>query len=321
MRMSRDHAGAARAGKEGSGPHHLSVQIDVTIVADIGEQAHVAVELILSNASPDWLFVCIPGGGMNRRYFDLPTPAGEAEVSFAAAMAAQGHAVLLIDPVGSGESSVPDDAYDIHPDRLAAANGLAVRHILDGLRAGTLTDLCPARPALRSIGVGHSLGALLTIVQQAAEPMHDALALFGFHTGGLPGQLTQADLALDVADTRARLVEIARGRFPSPSIDLQAPPSSRPVSAASAIERVMLTPSYMAMLPGMIAADAAAIDVPILIALGDSDLHGDPHRTPAAYPGSPDITLLVLRDTRHNHFLYPSRTAFFDRVARWAASL
>lgn len=320
--MNRDQAGAARAGTEGSGPHRLPLRIDVTIAAGIGEQAHVAMELVLGSASPDWLFVCIPGGGMNRRYFDLPTPPGEEEVSFAAAMATLGHAVLLIDPLGSGESSLPDDPYRLHPDRMASANAAVVRHILDGLRAGTLTDLCPARPGLRSIGVGHSLGALLTIVQQAAEPLHDALALFGFHTGGLPGQLTEADTGLDMIDTRARLVEITRARFPDFSwIELKAPPSSRPVSAASALERVFMTPSYMAMLPGMIAPDAAAIDVPILIAMGDGDLHTEPHRMPAAYPSSADIRLLVLRDTRHNHFLYPSRTAFFDRVARWAVSL
>ncbi|WP_157216767.1 alpha/beta hydrolase [Flavisphingomonas formosensis] len=298
------------------------LRIDVTEAAALGCAAHIAVELIVpGDAVPRFLFVCVPGGGMNSRYFDLPTPPGETEVSFARAMLAEGHAVAMIDPLGVGGSSVPEDGFALHPDRMAESHAVATRQILGGLRAGTLIEGYPAAPELRSIGVGHSMGALLTIVQQAAEPMHDALALFGFHTGGLPAQLSEGDFGLDPVDTRTRLVELTRKRFPDAFIALEPPPSSRPVSAAVAIDRVYLTPSYMAMLPGMIAADAAAIDVPVLIALGDGDLHREPHRTPAAYAGSPDITLLVLPDTKHNHFIYPSRTRFFDRVARWAEAL
>lgn len=294
----------------------------MTEAAALGADAYLAVDLLVPDGTvPRFLFVCVPGGGMNSRYFDLPTPPGEAEVSFARAMLAEGHAVAMIDPLGVGGSSIPEDGFALHPDRMAQSHAVATRQILGGLRDGTLIEGCPAAPALRSIGVGHSMGALLTIVQQAAEPFHAALALFGFHTGGLPAQLSEADMDLDPADTRARLVELTRKRFPDAFIALEPPPSSRPVSAASAIDRVYLTPSYMAMLPGMIAEDAAAIDVPVLIALGDGDLHAEPHRTPAAYARSPDITLLVLQDTRHNHFIYPSRTRFFARVARWAEAL
>ena len=32
-------------------------------------------------------------------------------------------------------------------------------------------------------------------------------------------------------------------------------------------------------------------------------------------------TLLVLPETKHNHFVYPSRTHLFERVARWAENL
>jgi len=304
-------------------PHSVHrMRFDVTEAAALGAAAHIAAELFLpGDRAPQLLLTCIPGGGMNSRYFDLPTPPGEEEVSFAQAMLARGHAVLLIDPLGVGESSIPEDGFLLHPDRMAASHAMVVRQILAGLRDGTLIEGRPPLPALRSIGVGHSMGALLTIVQQATDPMHDALALFGFHTGGLPAQLGEADIGLDPVDTRARLIALSRTRFPDPFIALAPPPSSRPVSAATAIDRVYLTPSYMAMLPGMISADAAAIAVPVLIALGDGDLHAEPHRMPAAYSGSSDITLLVLPDTRHNHFIYPSRTRFFDRVARWAEAL
>ena len=50
-------------------------------------------------------------------------------------------------------------------------------------------------------------------------------------------------------------------------------------------------------------------------------LHGDPYRTPQAYSASPEVTLLVLPDTKHNHFVYPSRTHLFERLANWAENL
>lgn len=303
-------------------PGRTQFRVDVTEVAGLNAPAHLCVELLLpEDGMPRLLFVCVPGGGMNSRYFDLPTPPGEDEASFSKAMLAKGHGVLLVDPLGVGNSTLPEDAYLLHPDRMAASHALAIGQVLNGLRRGTLiAGLAPAH-GLRSIGVGHSMGALLTIVQQAAEPLHDGLAVLGFHTVGLPDQLTEGDLAIDPADARARLVEMARTRFPVAFLPPKVPPASRPLSTVAALDRINLTPSYMAMLPHMIAADAAAITVPLLLAVGDNDLHGDPHRMPITYSGSKDITLLVLEDTRHNHFIFPSRSRLFERVAYWAENL
>lgn len=300
----------------------LKLQFDVTEAAGFGEPMQIAAELLLpAGAAPDLLFVCIPGGGMHRVYFDLPTPEGEAEVSFARAMAAKGFAVALIDPIGVGESSRPSDPYELHPDRAAAANGEAVRQIIAGLRAGTLTDIVPAAPDMRVIGAAHSYGALLTVLQQARTPMYDAVCLMGFHTGGLPAQINDYDRSLDPAYAREHLIELARKRFPMSTITMNPTPSKRPVSAVMASDVIYLTSSYMMMLPDMASLDAAAIKVPVMIVLGDGDLHADPHATPSAYSGSPDVTLIVLPETRHNHFVYPSRTHLFERVARWANSL
>lgn len=318
--MTAASSAAAVAPIQATARRHC-LRIDVTEAADLGEPLELAVELLLPEGQPQLLFVCVPGGGMNRRYFDLPTPDGQAEASFARAMAARGHAVALLDPLGIGESSLPADAYRLHPDRMAAANAHAARHVLDGLRAGSLIEGVRACPKLRAVGAGHSFGALLTIVHEAASPTFDAVALLGFHTAGLKEHLTAADHALDVADARQRLVEIVRTRFPKPYLLLEAPPSTRPVSATPATDRVLMTGALMAMLPGMVSADAARIEVPVLLAFGDGDLHDDPHAAPAAYPASSDVTLLVLRGTRHNHFIYPSRTWLFERIARWAEAL
>ena len=305
----------------GAGASRHALQIDVTEVAGLGEPLHIGLELLLPATAPRLLFACVPGGGMNRRYFDLPRPDGEAETSFARAMLARGHAVLLVDPLGVGESSLPRDPYALHPDSNAAAIGAAVRHIGDGLRAGTLVDGVSPLGGLRAIGTGHSFGALLTIVAQAREPIFAAVALFGFHTGGQPGYVAEADRHLDAGEVRRRLCELARLRFADALMTLQAPPSTRAVSLASAMDRLPSTTSLMAITPDIVSPDAAAIAAPVLIALGEQDMHSDPHRTPAAYTASRDVTLLVLPDTRHNHFIYPSRTWLFERTARWAEAL
>jgi pimeloyl-ACP methyl ester carboxylesterase len=302
--------------------NRLVLQFDVSEAAGFGEPMHIAAELLLpADHAPETLFVCIPGGGMNRRYFDLPTPDGEAEVSFAKYMAALGHAVALIDPIGVGESSIPSDPYELHPDRAAAANAVVVQRIVDGLRAGTLTAVCPAAPKMRAIGAAHSYGALLTVLQQAKTPFYDAICLMGFHTCGLPAQINDYDRSLDPVEARANLIELARKRFPMSTITMTPQPSKRPVSAVSATDVIYLTSSYMMMLPDMATPDAAAIKCPIMLVLGDGDLHPNTHTMPSAYSGSPDVTLIVLPDTRHNHFVYPSRTYLYGRVARWAASL
>jgi pimeloyl-ACP methyl ester carboxylesterase len=300
----------------------LVLQFDVTEAAGFGEQMQIAAELVLPEGkAPEMLFVCIPGGGMNRRYFDLPTPEGEEEVSFARYMTAKGYAVALIDPIGVGDSTVPSDPYELHPDRAAAANAEAVRRIIDGLRAGTLTGMCPPAPNMNAIAAAHSYGALLIVLQQARTPIYDAVCLMGFHTCGLPAQINDYDRSLDPVEARANLVKLARKRFPMSTITMTPQPSKRPVSAVSATDVIYLTSSYMMMLPDLATPDAAAIKCPVMLVLGDGDLHANTHIMPSAYSGSPDVTLIVLAETRHNHFVYPSRTHLFGRVARWAASL
>jgi len=228
------------------------LQFDVTETAGFGEPMQIATELLLPvGRTPEMLFVCIPGGGMNRRYFDLPTPEGEAEVSFARHMAALGQAVVLVDPIGVGDSSVPSDPYELHPERAAAANTKAVRQIIDGLRAGTLTEICPPAPDMRVICAAHSYGALLAVLQQAKTPIYEAVCLMGFHTCGLPAQINDYDRALDPVEARANLVELSRTRFPMSTITMTPPPSKRPVSAVSATDVIYLTSSYMMMLPEM----------------------------------------------------------------------
>jgi pimeloyl-ACP methyl ester carboxylesterase len=90
---------------------------------------------------------------------------------------------------------------------------------------------------------------------------------------------------------------------------------------AASGEPVLPLPAYHSMLPGNVAFEAAQIDVPVFLGVGERDMVGPPHQVPAAFTKSSDVTLLVLPEAGHSHFLFPSRKRLFDRLATWARSV
>ena len=71
------------------------------------------------------------------------------------------------------------------------------------------------------------------------------------------------------------------------------------------------------MIPGSVAREMAAVDVPVFLGLGDHDIAGDPHGIPACFVGSRDVTLFVLAGSGHNHNVAPDREVLWDRLAAW----
>lgn len=294
----------------------LSVAADIFLPVDVP-------------AAPVALF-CLPGGGMNRAYFNLR---GAGGFSFAAHLAARGFIVVTLDHLGVGDSSRPQDGFALTPDVLAQANGIAIDALRAELSAGQVTGQ-PLR-RLRTVGVGHSMGAMLTAMQQARRPSHAALALFGFSNAGLTLALTPEELgyAGDPAALRANLVRLARlrGSDPYPQVKRTAQGTElfagatadpRGVEALKpARSSLLLTAGVFSMVPGSSSPESAAITVPVLLALGDRDMAGPPHLIPANYPASPDVTLVVLPATGHAHFVFPSRLQLFERMAGWCEAI
>lgn len=297
----------------GAGP--LSVAADVFLPARVTTDATV-------------LF-CLPGGALARGYYDLKAEG----FSFAAAMAARGYIVVTLDPLGIGESTRPQDGYLLTPDVLAQANAAAVAAIRAQLLAGTITGV-PLK-SVRAIGVGHSMGAMLTGIQQAHHDSYAALMLFGFGTLGLTVALSEEEkrYAGDPVATRENLVRLARLRSPDPYPKVPRTSQGRELFAGDAADRrgvealnqvraeLLLTAGLFSMIPGSCLAECAQIKVPLLLALGDRDMAGPPHQVPASYPGSSDITLLVLPVTGHAHFLFDSRHQLFARAAAWCEDI
>jgi pimeloyl-ACP methyl ester carboxylesterase len=290
----------------------------------------------LDPAAPVTALVCLPGGGMTRRYYNLPVDGAEADsFSFAKQMVARGFVVILIDHLGIGESDRPADGYAVTAECVASANANATQQIVEQLLEGSLTLDIPALPTLVTLGVGHSMGAMMTLLQQFQRHQHAGLALLGFSTRGLPEYLPPQvrELAQDSAAVRAKLQRLAKTMFVQaypvikPNLQSGAIYSGKGADprGAAAIKQVsdalLPVPAFMSMIPGNVLPEAKQIDVPVFLGLGELDMAGPPHEIPASFPASRDVTLFVIPGAGHSHFLFPARAELFDRLAAWARTV
>jgi len=296
---------------------------------------HIAAEIFAPAqlASPPVALVCLPGGGMNRRYYDLQ--ADDNSFSFARQMTARGFIVVVLEHLGVGDSSRPEDSYALTADRITQANADATAALLLQLREGALLPQFGALPGLRSIGVGHSMGAMFTITQQAEHRQHAGIAVLGFSTRGLPEYVSPKviELAKEPTLIRAQLADRARKMFvadypeikPSPaanSIFAGSKADPRGVEAIKAARAPLLpVPAFFSMVPNNVGPEAAQVSVPVFIGVGDKDMVGPPHVVPAAFTASQDVTLYIQPGAGHSHFLFASRSQLFQRLADWSRTV
>src|SRR6478672_6604522 len=119
---------------------------------------------------------CWPGGSYGRDYWDIHLP-GRGGYSFAEHMTARGFVVIAADPLGVGDSGRPGDGTLCTYDALADAAHGAVQLIRARLTEGTLTADLPPVAAPRVVGVGHSMGGGLVVLQQAQWGSYDAIGV------------------------------------------------------------------------------------------------------------------------------------------------
>ena len=250
-------------------------------------------------------------------------------------MASQGFVVLAFDHLGVGESSKPepiDGGYALGVEAVARVNQLALEGALERLAAGDPARGIPATRCTATIGVGHSMGSVLTVEQQAQARPHRALVLFSFSTKGLPRFLNEDQLvyAHDPVRTRRELGEIVRRSFgtPYPPRPNQDETNRRaafgvgtaPPFAEALLERVstdlLAVGGLLSMIPGGYAPSAEAIDIPVHILIGDHDLHGAPELADEL-PKCPEKTTRVLEDCWHCHFVANTRAAIWSEIPAW----
>ena len=304
----------------------LPLDLDVT-AAGLAGIDHLAADLVLpEGADTGPLVVCLPGGGMNRRYFDLPdadTADRPGPWSMAGHLAERfGIAVAVVDHPAVGDSPVPADPWKLVPTVVADVDDAAVQSLLVRLAIeGTW------RPT-SVVGCGHSMGGMLTTRLQQRHRRFDALVLLGFGGAGLPQYLTSADLAHvgDLAGLEPALPDLVRERFGGPlrastttDSELLAPdvaPGARDVLATAAADLLTMC-GLTSMIPGTSDDAMRVIDVPVFIGVGDNDIAGAVDPIAASFTESPAVRAFTLPGAGHNHSISRNRTDLWDAIGEW----
>jgi pimeloyl-ACP methyl ester carboxylesterase len=283
------------------------------------EAAGLAATVIEPRAWNGRVLYCLPGGGMSRRYFDL----GLAGYSMAEHLAGHGFVVVTVDHPAVGESPVPDDPWSLTPSVVADADAAAVRE-LDAQLGGT------------PIGVGHSMGSMLTVTAQARHGLYAGLALLGYahidhyERTELASYLSEEEREVlgDPDGIESRIVELSKKKFGRPlprgtttRSEFLLAGMAVPDDALAALDECiapLLACCGLASMLKCTSRDIRAIDVPVLIGFGARDITGDARSTATALVSCPDITLFELPDAGHNHNVAPNRALLWERVAVWA---
>lgn len=310
--------------------------LDVSAGLPFDEPSSLASTVHLpAGETPRAVLVCWAGGSYARAYWDMHVP-GHPGYSFAEHMTARGFAVLAVDHLGVGASSKPADGDQVTFETMSAAAASFVAQVREKLADGA--PELGGRPlaSVPIIGIGHSLGACLTVVTQSRHRCYDAVALLGFTHGrkdvavGAVGAHEHDSADGDAA--RESAVAQAKAFFPDTWDDvyaiaprepnhawLHAPDVPAAVIAADDAEAVRWPrqPYVEALLAGHSARFAGEVECNIFIGFGDRDVPPAPHADVAYYPRSADVTLYVLRDSAHCHNFASTRTLLWDRIAAW----
>lgn len=303
----------------------IELQLDVS--HESGLPAQSAAWVFFSAAAgrrdaPTVLF-CLPGGSYTRSYYHLVIP-GHPGYSFAEHLAAQGFIVVAVDHLGVGDSTHPPHASVLTSEVVAAANHSVTLQIEAALKRGDLTPELPPLAGIRKIGVGHSMGGYLAIVQQARFRSFDALVTLGTpavlnmrtldkFTGASDRMEKALPGPVDAAGYLHTARHAARNMFHYPDVPeaVIADDDCKAVPVPAEIMRALLFERD--------GRDEAALDVPLLLCFGEIDGSPDPHREPAWYKGASDISLFILPRSGHCHNMAGTRKLLWEHIARWIA--
>ena len=321
------------------------IAVDVTAACGLGRPLCVAATVFLPE--PDRLrdsqpaVFALPGGGYSRGYYDMAFP-GHTDYSQAAHHIDRGLVVVALDHLGVGESS-PEVAETVHIEDIAAANDAAVAAIADRLRNGTAVAGYPRVDVGARIGMGQSMGGGVAVIMAARQHTFDAVAVLGysaFHTVLPMRQQSQTVAAsehfdytrdtapdeLSVAESAAQIPEFLYPFFwedvPTDIVDADTHGGYPIRTSAPPFGSATLPTCVVAMLsPGYIKAEAAELQVPVFIGVGERDVVPEPHREPAAYCCSSDVSLFICDRMAHMHNFASTRRKLWDRVAGWCVAV
>jgi pimeloyl-ACP methyl ester carboxylesterase len=315
------------------------VVLDVSAELPFHERSFLAASIHLpdpGDEAPPAVLICWPGGSYARAYWHMQIP-GHPGYSFAEHMTARGFVVVAADHLGVGASSKPEDGDRVNFETMGAAAASFVEQVRAMLADGSAEFGGRPLPSVPIIGLGHSLGACLTVVTQARHRCYDAVALLGFTHGQKEAAVTAVGVPerepVDDDQVRETAVEQARAFFGDTWDDIYGSAPREPnhawlhhpdvpatVIAADDAQaaRWPRQPYVEALLAGHSARFAAELDCNVFIGFGDHDVPPVPHNDVAYYPRSHDVTLYVLRNSAHCHNFASTRAQLWNRIGLWA---
>ncbi|NNC39027.1 MAG: alpha/beta hydrolase [Acidimicrobiales bacterium] len=268
------------------------------------------------------VFFCLPGGGVSTELFDLGTYE-DFDYSFVSRMTELGHTLIAMDHPGTGTNPLPPDHPFLKPRQAADYEYAALEQFLE---QADFTD----RPLF---GVGHSMGGMMTILTQGRRAPFDAICLFGSSAGGLDWGLDDHEKTyIGREDAIGHdIEELVIRKFKMPFTPPMGGPSGS-ITFGGANEalnqrlRDIGTELYaaggmMGMIRGSMTTEVEAITCPIFFAFGDHDIGIPPKDAPKDFINAESTELVVLENTGHNSFAFPSIETLCDRLNYWASNL
>ncbi|OZD13061.1 hypothetical protein CH253_18535 [Rhodococcus sp. 06-156-3C] len=287
-----------------------------------------------------------PGGGYGRRYYTFDMPGDVGGDGQAGWHVRRGWVFVAVDHLAVGESSQPRAPEKVTYEDLVAANQATVENISAQLAAGTLTPDFGSVSDPCTIGVGQSLGGSVLVLHQGQRKTFDGVGVLGWsgkHSSVwmppespyvprpyIPRGTDVAALSHEVHIAAMPEMALGPDGFPlctpgfhyddEPAdvvaldmIDFPARRGELPEWASATIPPCSMT----MMSPGAVAPEAASIDVPVFLGLGERDACADPLGEPKCYPASPDVTVAITPRMSHMHNFAHTRTRLWTRLHSW----
>jgi len=254
-----------------------------------------------------------------------------------------------VDHLGVGASSTDHDPGALDYTHLSSAAQAAELEILDRLAAGCLAEGFPSVINPLRLGIGQSMGGCMTIIQQGRHHCYDGVGVLGYsaihtHPPVPPGtdplvafwrprdtlattepliltNVPQMAAAARTTATPGAWADMAWG-FHYADVDaetvrrdMERTEEDWPVWASRTMPFAVAT---SCLTPGAVAPEAAAIEAPVLVAMGERDVIADPKGEPRAYLSARSVDLFICPRMGHMHNFASTRELFWERLDSWA---
>jgi pimeloyl-ACP methyl ester carboxylesterase len=280
----------------------IEVRVDIDGLVSLPGAGTTAATVFLPEQfmSPQGVILAFAGGGGLRQSWDLHVE-GMSGYSAADYYVGRGFVFVTIDHAGVGDSTPLPDLDAVTYTNLAEADAATVEGVLARLREGIAPGVAPM-PEIKTVGMGHSMGGLLVTAMQANHRCFDAVAILGW------------------SNVHNRVPPMAEDGRQDWWLRWGDEPDAAWATRVNRQPAVIPLKGADMLSPGIVAREAALVDVPVFAGLGERDVTFWPNLEPTDYRSARDITLAVIPRMTHSHNTANTREELWSRVADWATA-